>query len=48
MRSAIKKQLKYVLLDLKSLDQLLSMPGHGQLSELELTKLATIRLLYLQ
>lgn len=48
MRSAIKKQLKYVLLDLKSLDQLLSMPGYGQLSELELTKLATIRLLYLQ
>ena len=42
MRSAIKKQLKYVRLDLKSLDQLLSMPGHGQLSELELTKLATI------
>jgi hypothetical protein len=24
------------------------MPGHGELSELELTKLATIRLLYLQ
>jgi len=48
MRSAIKKQLKYVRLDLKSLDQLLSMPGHGQLSELELTKLTTIRLLYIQ
>ena len=48
MRSAIKKQLKYVRLDLKSLDQLLAMPGHGELSELEQTKLATIRLLYLQ
>jgi hypothetical protein len=48
MRNAIRKQLKYVRLNLKSLDQLLSTPGHGELSELEQTKLATIRLLYLQ
>lgn len=48
MRSAIKKQLKYVRLNLRSLDTLLAMPGHGELSELEQTKLATIRILYLQ
>jgi len=35
-------------MDLKSLDQLLARPGYGVLSDLEQTKLATIRMLYLQ
>jgi hypothetical protein len=48
MRSAIKKQLKYVRLDLKSLDQLLAMTGHAELSEMEQTKLAKSRIFYLQ
>jgi hypothetical protein len=35
-------------MNLRSLDRLLAMPGHGLLSEMELSKLATIRVLYLQ
>ena len=48
MRGAIKKHLKYVRLNLKSLNQLLALPGHGELSELEQTKQVTIRILHVQ
>lgn len=48
MRAAVGKQLRFVRKDLEILDQLLSIPGHGTLSEQDQGKLRTIRKLYEQ
>jgi transposase, IS5 family len=48
MRAAVGKQLRFVRKDLEILDQLLSIPGHGALSEQDQGKLRTIQKLYEQ